>query len=337
MMLDTAGGLEASNASMDDFYADGGVVTQQVFTGPGTHGADFSSPGADSQRAAAGEPGSTSIPDPGAPSRSTVSLSNVTDHLPSMAGATGTLDGQKVPGGAKFAVSQLHGVYLALNRLVLSRCAPWGEFTAAAAFQRPGTGAATVDRMERNLRYFSTNYLCICCALGLVCALLNPVVFVIAASCGALCAFAAVKGEVQVGSWRPHGWGLPRGRDERTEEDLPGRRLRGRRMSAAAAGGQRADVSHVLLRHHCGGACGPSQRRLIRGHRQQAGTPTAGLRSLSSRSRSPSAVTPAAAAAERAAIAAWSRPAPAELIAIGQQRGPLASPLRLLCAAGRPS
>lgn len=94
---------------------------------------------------------------------------------------------------------QLHGVYLALHRLVLSRCAPWGDFAAAGSFQRPGTGAAAVDRMERNMRYFSTNYLCICCGLGLVCALLNPIVLLIAAVCGALCAFAAFRGEVQIG------------------------------------------------------------------------------------------------------------------------------------------
>ncbi|KAL8446918.1 hypothetical protein Emag_004524 [Eimeria magna] len=173
MMLDTAGGLDPKKSSRDAFYDEDEGLRPQVFAGPGTHYAGYGSD-VDSQRAGAEHGTTTSTADPAA-SRSTVSLggggsSGHSHNLPSLGGLTGTLDGQKTAAGAKFAVSQ-----------------------------RPGTGAAAVDRMERNLRYFSTNYLCICCALGLVCAFLNPIVFVIAAVCGALCAFAAVKGEVQVG------------------------------------------------------------------------------------------------------------------------------------------
>ncbi|KAL8274323.1 hypothetical protein Esti_001777 [Eimeria stiedai] len=201
MMLDTAGSLDPSKSSHDAFYDEAEGPRPQVFAGPGTHYAGYGSD-VDSQRAGAEHGTTTTTADPAA-SRSTVSLgggSSCHSHtLPSLGGLSGTLDGQKTAAGAKFAVSQLHGVYLTLNRMVLSRCAPWTEFVATASFQRPGTGAAAVDRMERNLRYFSTNYLCICCALGLVCAFLNPIVLLIAAACGALCAFAAVKGEVQVG------------------------------------------------------------------------------------------------------------------------------------------
>lgn len=190
-MLDTSGGIGVTSTSVDDFYANQG---HQVFAAPGPLASDSADqrPSADSV---------ASIPDP-APSRASVSLGGNSLHSQNSTGVTGTLDGRKLPGGAKFAVSQIHGVYLTLHRLVLSRCAPWSEFAAAASFQRPGTGAAAVDRMERNVRYFSTNYLCICCALGAVCALLNPSVLVIGAICGALCAFASAKGEVQIGDTR---------------------------------------------------------------------------------------------------------------------------------------
>lgn len=124
------------------------------------------------------------------------SSGNPTSSFP---GLSGSLDSYKAPRGAKFAVSQLHGVYLAVHRLVLSRCAPWGEFASLPSFQRPGSGAAAVDRMERNLKYFRVNYVCVCSALGVVCALLNPSALLIGAVCGALCAVAAAKGEIQVG------------------------------------------------------------------------------------------------------------------------------------------
>lgn len=93
---------------------------------------------------------------------------------------------------------QLHGVYLAVHRLVLSRCAPWGEFASPPSFERPGSGAAAVDRMERNIKYFGINYICVCSALGMVCALLNPGALLIGAICGVLCAAAKAKGELQV-------------------------------------------------------------------------------------------------------------------------------------------
>lgn len=90
---------------------------------------------------------------------------------------------------------QLHGVYLSVHRMVISRCAPWSEFLNQNSFQRPGSGGVAADRIERNLRYFSVNYFCICCFLGIFLALLNPIVLLIGALCGSLCAFASLKGE----------------------------------------------------------------------------------------------------------------------------------------------
>lgn len=191
MMLDTAGGIDQANASVDDFYAND-AAGHHVFSNPGTPAGTFAGE-SDGHRISADQ--MNPMPEPPS-SRATVSLGG---SPPVPGGLSGTLDARKVPGGAKFAVSQIHGVYLALHRLVLSRCAPWTEFASSASFQRPGTGAAAVDRMERNMRYFRTNYLCICCALGAVCALLNPIVLFIAAVCGGLCAFAAFRGEVQIG------------------------------------------------------------------------------------------------------------------------------------------
>lgn len=98
-MLDTAGGIDQTNASVDDFYAND-TAGNPVFSNPGTPTGNF-----------AGEPGGQRIsadqmhPMPEAPSsRATVSLGG---SPPVAGGLSGTLDARKVPGGAKFAVSQV--------------------------------------------------------------------------------------------------------------------------------------------------------------------------------------------------------------------------------------
>ncbi|XP_026193607.1 PRA1 family protein B6 [Cyclospora cayetanensis] len=195
MMLDTAGGAaggdQLSASVIDDFYASD-APDQHVFSGPVSPSASFNNEAVTQSH----PPDELTHATHPAASPATVSLGG---NTPDSVGLGGSLDGNKIPGGAKFAVSQIHGVYLALHRSVLSRCAPWSEFAMTSSFQRPGTGAAAVDRMERNMRYFATNYLCICGALGGVCALLNPSVLFLSALCGALCAFASFKGEVQIG------------------------------------------------------------------------------------------------------------------------------------------
>ncbi|CDI84034.1 hypothetical protein, conserved [Eimeria acervulina] len=195
-MVDAFGGGNASQtaSAVDDFYSSDAPQQQPVFCAGGpTTGSNVSTETAVQQTDA-----DQLSPSPqAAQTRATVCLGG---SPPSPSELSGTLDSHKVPGGAKFAVSQVHGVYLALHRLVLSRCAPWPEFFASSSFQRPGTGAAAVDRLERNLRYFSTNYICICCVLSLACALLNPALLGVAGLCGALCSYASFKGEVQVSS-----------------------------------------------------------------------------------------------------------------------------------------
>ncbi|CDJ69627.1 hypothetical protein, conserved [Eimeria necatrix] len=199
MMLEPVGGGEPalSAAAVDDFYASDAPGHQALSEAP-TPVANFSADSNCPQLHA----DQFIPPPPPAESRATVSLGGSPPSAAAAAALSGTLDGRKDPGGAKFAVSQIHGVYLLLHRAVLSRCAPWSEFAAAAAFQRPCSGAAAVDRMQRNFRYFTTNYICICCCFAALCALLNPPVFAVAGLCGALCAFASLKGEVQIGDTR---------------------------------------------------------------------------------------------------------------------------------------
>ncbi|OEH79180.1 hypothetical protein cyc_01485 [Cyclospora cayetanensis] len=162
MMLDTAGGAaggdQLSASVIDDFYASD-APDQHVFSGPVSPSASFNNEAVTQSH----PPDELTHATHPAASPATVSLGG---NTPDSVGLGGSLDGNKIPGGAKFAVSQIHGVYLALHRSVLSRCAPWSEFAMTSSFQRPGTGAAAVDRMERNMRYFATNYLCICGALG---------------------------------------------------------------------------------------------------------------------------------------------------------------------------
>lgn len=194
MMMDTFGSSTAATQSasaLDDFYASD-APQHPMFSGSASPAASAATDTSLQQSAA----DNISSPPQQPESRPTVCLGG---SPPSASELSGTLDSRKSPAGAKFAVSQVHGVYLALHRSVLSRCAPWPEFFAAAAFSRPSTGAAAVDRIERNIKYFMTNYFCIFFVLSFLCAILNPTLLAVAAVCAALCSYASIKGEVQIG------------------------------------------------------------------------------------------------------------------------------------------
>ncbi|KEP62754.1 UNVERIFIED_CONTAM: hypothetical protein HHA_214810 [Hammondia hammondi] len=108
-------------------------------------------------------------------------------------GSGNSLGGQKLRG--QFAVSQLHGVFLSLQRALLSKAVSWRDFLHLPSLQKPQTGAVVVDRIERNLRYFHVNYVIICSALTLVAALLNPVVLLVCGLCAGASFFAGLKGD----------------------------------------------------------------------------------------------------------------------------------------------
>ncbi|KYK67984.1 PRA1 family protein [Toxoplasma gondii TgCatPRC2] len=108
-------------------------------------------------------------------------------------GSGNSLGGQKLRG--QFAVSQLHGVFLSLQRALLSKAVSWRDFLHLPSLQKPQTGAVAVDRIERNLRYFHMNYVIICSALTLVAALLNPVVLLVCGLCAGASFLAGLKGD----------------------------------------------------------------------------------------------------------------------------------------------
>lgn len=108
MMFDTAGGTDHNDATIDDFYANGNTAGHHVFTRPDTPSGSF--PGeSEGQGVSPRDPGNP-MPDPSG-SRGTVSLggSGPGQSAPPT-GLSGSLDARKVPGGAKFAVSQVRGI-----------------------------------------------------------------------------------------------------------------------------------------------------------------------------------------------------------------------------------
>ncbi|CDJ27519.1 uncharacterized protein EMH_0032510 [Eimeria mitis] len=134
MMMDAYGAADAvqnapSSSALDDFYASD-APQHHMFP---------ASCDTSTQQSQADQ---LSSPPPPAETRATVCLGGAP---PSPSQLSGTLDSHKTPGGAKFAVSQVHGVYLTLHRLVLSRCAPWAEFFCASSFQRPGNDRRHID------------------------------------------------------------------------------------------------------------------------------------------------------------------------------------------------